>query len=141
MSHRENIGVCIIVLGKDKKQVLLGKRLNSFRAGMYGAPGGRLELKESLEECCKRELAEETSIKSKNLKYVGVVRELQETLNFIHFVFCCDEFEGIPNTVEPDKCEGWEWYDINNLPANLLPGHKAGIDIFLNRTTTLGEIV
>jgi len=90
----EHIGVCVIVLDKQKKHVLLGKRLNSYRAGMLGLPGGRIDLEESLEVCGKRELLEETSLQGNNLLYIGVIRELQEGYNFIHFAFTCSDFTG-----------------------------------------------
>lgn len=128
----EHIGVCVIVLDNEKNKVLLGKRLNNYKAGMFGLPGGRVELNESLEECGKRELVEETSLKGNNLQYVGVIRELQQGYNFIHFVFSCDEYDGSPTNVEPEKCEGWKWYPLDNLPENILPGHKAALDIYLN---------
>jgi 8-oxo-dGTP diphosphatase len=28
-----------------------------------------------------------------------------------------DKFEGEPELTEPDKCEGWEWFDWDNLPS------------------------
>ena len=132
---QEHIGVCVIVLDKDKKQLLLGKRLNSYKAGTLGLPGGKIELEEPLEECGKRELQEETSLQGKNLQYVGVVRELQKSYNFIHFVFSCDEYDGLPQTVEPEKCEGWNWYPFESLPKNILPGHKAALDHYLHKTS------
>lgn len=122
--------MCIIVLDKNEKQVLLGKRLNSYKAGMLGLPGGRIELEEPLEDCGKRELLEETSLKGKSLQYVGVIRELQKGYNFIHFVFTCSQYDGFPTNVEPEKCEGWNWHPLDNLPDNILPGHKAALDIY-----------
>lgn len=139
MKH-DNIGVCIIVLDKNKKKFILGKRLKGPKTGKLGLPGGKLELKEKLEFCAARELCEETSLKSKSILYVGVIRELEKDYNYIHFVFCCSEYYGSPITVEPDKCEDWKWYPLNNLPENMVPGHKAALEIYLNKTTTLKQI-
>ncbi|RLC15632.1 MAG: DNA mismatch repair protein MutT, partial [Deltaproteobacteria bacterium] len=58
MGMRPLIGVAAIVI-KDKK-VLLGKRKNAHGAGTWAFPGGHLEYKESIEECAKREVFEET---------------------------------------------------------------------------------
>ena len=127
----QHVGVCVIVLDKNRR-VLLGKRLNSFKAGMLGLPGGKLELEEGLEECGTREVMEETSLQGKNLQYVGVVRELQNVYNFIHFVFSCNEFEGTVTTVEPDKCESWEWYSLDALPDNIVQGHRAALDMYVH---------
>lgn len=128
----EHIGVCVIVVN-NKNQILLGKRKNSFRSGMFGLPGGRLELEEMLDICAKRELQEETTILANRLEYLGVIRELQEKeYNFIHFVFACTEFSGTPKVAEPEKCEDWNWYSLDVLPRPILPGHKAAIDVYLH---------
>lgn len=136
------IGVCVVVLNDSRTHVLLGKRLNSYKAGMLGIPGGRVEVKETILDCGERELLEETSLKSQKLEYLGAIRELQDgEYNFVHFAFACSEFEGTPTTVEPDKCEGWEWYPLNDLPDGILPGHKAAIDMYLDSDTPYIEIL
>ena len=81
----EHNGVCVIILN-EVGQVLLGERINSYKAGWFGMPGGRIELEETILAAGNRELKEEIGIKSASLEYVGVVRELQQTYNFIHFV-------------------------------------------------------
>jgi 8-oxo-dGTP diphosphatase len=132
----ERIGVCIIVVDKENR-VLLGKRINSYKAGMLGMPGGRLEFDETLESCGERELKEETSLQSKSLTYLGTIRELQEDHNFIHFAYLCNQYEGVPVTAEPDKCAGWEWYPLDILPENILPGHKAAIEMYIKKETLI----
>ncbi len=125
------IGVGIIVLDKEKKNVLLGKRLNAYRAGLLGLPGGRLELTELLIDCGSRELLEETGLEASQLRYLGVVRELQEGYNFIHFAFVCEKYIGIPEVKEPNKCESWKWYPLNNLPEDIILGHQAVLELYL----------
>lgn len=124
---------CVVIVSKDNK-ILLGKRKNGFKAGTYGLPGGRVEVAEKLAETAKREFEEETGLRCDNLEYVGIVKENQGGYDFIHFVFKCEEFEGEPKNVEPEKCEGWEWFDSNNLPAPMLEGHVWAIDIIKNNT-------
>lgn len=137
--NQNNTGAFVIVV--NNKQLLLGKRKNSYKAGMFGFPGGRLELNETIMECGARELLEETGLIVKSLKYVGVVRELQKDYNFVHFVLVCDDYEGSPKLLEPDKCESWEFYPVNNIPSNILPGHKAGIDILINNGINYRDLV
>ena len=135
-NNYEHIGAAVLILNKQNNQVLLGKRKNAYRTGSFGLPGGRTELNESLIDNVKRELMEETGITTNEIKYLGVVKELQEkNYNFIHFGFLVSDFEGEIKNCEPDKCEGWKWFDINNLPETILPGHKAIIDIYLNPQT------
>lgn len=133
----EQIGVGIVLINK-KQEVLLGKRKNSYKAGTYGMPGGRIEGKESLQEACKRELAEETGVVAQSLEYCGAVREWQEDKqwNFIHFIFICKEFEGNVEVKEPEKCEEWNWYFLDKLPSPLLSGHKAAIEMYMGKNNS-----
>ncbi len=43
------------------------------------------------------------------------------------FVFI-DSFEGEPAFLEPNKCEGWEWFTWNNLPQPLFPSISSALD-------------
>lgn len=33
----------------------------------------------------------------------------------------------IPQNLEPQKCDGWEWYDWENLPEPLIPQFRSAI--------------
>lgn len=135
---QEKIGVCVLVFNKEK-EILLGERLNSYKAGHFGIPGGRLELNESLLGCAKREIMEETGLVIDALEYVGVVRELQEDSNFIHFAFVAKDVEEQPQNKEPHKCKGWDWYPFDKLPHDIMPGHLAALTMF-EKGTTLTDI-
>lgn len=126
----EHFGVGILIFN-NKNEVLLGERVDAYKAGVFGAPGGRVKLSEPITDAAKRELQEETGLITDSLVYIGVVRELQETYNFIHFAFAIKDFQGEPINMEPNKCKGWQWYSVNNLPDKMLPGHKAMIDMYL----------
>lgn len=128
------IGVAIIVLQKNK--ILMGKRLGGYKPGTMGLPGGRIERKEGILEALSRELHEEVGIVPKEFNFVGVVRNDQRDSVFVHFVYSCTKYTGKPQNKEPDKCEGWDWYFLNKLPDNVLPGHKTAINLYLS-----GEII
>jgi 8-oxo-dGTP diphosphatase len=61
------VGVAVIVI-KDSK-ILLGRRVNSHGSGTWQFPGGHLEFEESIEDCAKRELFEETNLKIRNIRF------------------------------------------------------------------------
>lgn len=132
--EQEMIGVGIIVLN-DKNQILMGERKNAYGAGLFGMPGGRIELKEPLVKAVKRELLEETGLIVKSCEYIGVARELQKGGNFIHFGFVVKNIYGVPQNLEPDKCIKWEWFNLDEVPGQMLPGHKATLDMYLNPKT------
>lgn len=137
----EQIGACVIVINRENR-ILLGKRKNAFRAGKYGLPGGRLNKGEKLLECVARELKEETNLHGKEFEFVGVTKEFQveHNFNFIQFVYTCRVYDGNLTNTEPEKCEGWEWYSINNLPSNLLEGHKWAIDMYVKKDVPIRDI-
>ena len=125
----QHIGTCALLVNADGL-VLLGKRKNSYKSGYYGLPGGRVEVGESLESAIKREILEETGIKVDSCRYVGVVRETQDGYDFIHFVYVVKNVDDQPKLMEPEKCEGWNWAELDDL-GKILPGHKAAVEMYL----------
>ncbi len=126
----EHIGTMGFII-KDNK-ILLGKRKNSYREGFFGAPGGRMEITEKTIDALKRELLEGINIHISSQSFVGIVRENQGDYSFIHIGFLVSEFEGDIKNNEPEKCESWEWYDLDKLPSDILPGHKALIEMIID---------
>jgi 8-oxo-dGTP diphosphatase len=53
-------------------RVLLIRRRHPPFKGRYALPGGFVEIGETVEEACRRELAEETGVKAGRLRLVGV---------------------------------------------------------------------
>jgi len=115
------IGIGVIVLRKDK--VLLLKRKGSHGPGQWNLPGGHLDFGETIEECARRELVEETGLKASETKLICV----NEELNFIktdqkHYVTLGVLVEvkyGEPEIKEPDKCERLDWFRLDQLPSPL----------------------
>lgn len=112
---RPKIGIGVMIF-KDGK-LLLGKRKGSHGAGEYSFPGGHLEYMEGFEECAKREVLEEAGIKIKNVRFqvLGNIKDYAPK-HYVQIGLIADWESGEPKVLEPDKCENWEWYDIDNLP-------------------------
>lgn len=117
-----------MIVFNEKDEILLGQRLNCFRAGTYGLPGGRLETDETIGDSARRELKEETGLVANKVDFLGTVRENCDGYDFIHFAYSCKDYTGQPETAEPDKCAGWQWYSLDSLPE-LLPGHKLALKL------------
>ncbi len=130
-SHKPRIGVCSLLFN-PVGQVLVGVRRNSYKAGQYGFPGGRVESGESLSKAIERELFEETGITNIAPKYVGAIRENQGSYDFIHFVYAATNVTAEPQLLEPDKCEGWQWQHPSEI-KNLLTGHLAALELYKQR--------
>lgn len=70
----------------DGDKILLSHELNT---GVYMSPGGGVEAGESLEECCKRELREETGYKVEAVTHFLTVNEYSfETLYVSNYFIC-----------------------------------------------------
>ncbi|MBP6931625.1 MAG: NUDIX domain-containing protein [Candidatus Pacebacteria bacterium] len=111
------VGVGVMVF-KDGK-VLMGKRKGKHGAGEYSWPGGHLEYMESIIECTKREVFEECGIEIKNIKFLRLLNMKKYDKHYIDIAMTADWGSGEVTLKEPEKCEGWDWYDINNLPEPL----------------------
>jgi 8-oxo-dGTP diphosphatase len=60
------------VISKGKKVLLFRREKNDFLGGIYEIPGGGIEEGETLVDCIKREIKEETGLSVKNvIGYVG----------------------------------------------------------------------
>ena len=117
---RPRVGVGVVVFKNNR--VLLGRRKGSHGAGAWSFPGGHLEFREDVEECARRELAEETGLKALSLSLGPWVNDIIERdKHYITLFVFVHEFEGNPQLLEPHKCEGWSWFEWNVLPTPLFP--------------------
>ncbi len=116
IENKTRVGVGTMIF-KDGK-VLMAKRKGSHGAGDWGFPGGHLEYMESFEDCAIRETKEECGVEIKNIRllYVTNIRKYAPK-HYVHIGLIADWASGEPQTLEPEKCDGWEWFDIDNLPT------------------------
>lgn len=123
------VGVGVVIV-KDGK-VLLAKRKKAFGQGEYCFPGGHLEYMESFEECARREVREECGLEIKNFKFLKVGNsDAYKPKHYVTVGFSADWDSGVPQTLEPEKSEEWQWYDINNLPEPLFVFSKSLADAY-----------
>lgn len=142
MSHTHpHVGIGVILL-KENKYVLMGKRICKHANGFYAFPGGHLEMFESFEDCAIREVKEECGIdiSSGNPRYWKTVNTFyrEEGKHYVTIFVVADWYSrmGEPQNLEPDKNEGWEWYEWDKLPHPQMPCnndiHKNGWNPFSN---------
>jgi len=124
---RTGIGVMIVKDGK----VLLGLRKGSHGAGEYAFPGGHLEHMESFEDCARRETREECGLEIENIRF-QFVANLQQypPRHYVHIGLVADWKSGDPCAMEPEKCERWEWHDLDLLPDRLFAATSLAITAY-----------
>jgi 8-oxo-dGTP diphosphatase len=129
IENRPKVGVGVMVL-KDGK-VLLGKRKGSHGAGEYAWPGGHLEHMESFEQCARREVKEETGMEIENVRFVRLLNmKVYAPKHYIDIGLAADWKSGDPEVLEPEKCEEWGWYEMDNLPSPLFEAAKSTVECY-----------
>ena len=101
----------------ENNKILLTHELNT---GVFMSPGGGLESGETLEECCIRELTEESGIIVKPLKQIFRINEYCPECMYVSNYFLCEkvgECEQKLTETEIDHGVVPEWVDINNAIA------------------------
>jgi 8-oxo-dGTP diphosphatase len=111
------------VLVMRQGRVLLGRRRGSHGAGYYAAPGGHIEFGESFEQTARREVREETGLEITDLRLLSVgnyfFSRADGLRHYIDIDFVCEAPAGDPQLMEPEKCDGWAWYDLDAVPQPL----------------------
>lgn len=130
LGPKVGVGVMIIKDGS----VLLGKRKGSHGEGEYSFPGGHLEYMERIEDCVRREVLEECGIEVDNLRFqfLANVRKYAPK-HYVHIGVICYWKNGEARVLEPDKCEGWQWYDLGSLPEPLFEMCRLSFDSYITR--------
>lgn len=129
-----------IVVAESGRQyhVLLIKRGSEPYKGMWALPGGFINIDETLEKSCRRELFEETGLKVGTLtqfKAFGAVNRdpRQRTISVVFFTFSDEmtEVKGMDDATEA------RWFKINNLPEMAFD-HSEILNEFLDVQGLLG---
>ena len=113
------IGVGVLVW--REKKLLLGERISKGSKNCWQFPGGHLENDESVIECARREVLEETSLKIKNCRHLGFTDKTFAAgkRQYMTLLVSCEYISGEVQTLEPDKCAIWKWFDYDRLPSPL----------------------
>lgn len=96
--------------------------------GQWSFPGGHLDQGEDFFTCAERETLEETGLKIRALKIVAVTNDvfIKDNKHYISIFTKCERIDPqqqpevifeicvggkmlTSQTLEPNKCEGWEW--------------------------------
>lgn len=133
------VGVGAYIFNKNR-EVLLGLRKSSHGNGLWCPPGGHMEFGETNEQAVIREVKEETGleISPQDIILRGITNDFyqESRKHYITLHFFVTGFLGTPQVMEPDKCACWQWFNINNLPKNLLLSNQ---NFIKNHPLTLGE--
>jgi len=123
-----------LVLMKENK-ILLSRRYNTgYFDSYYSFPAGHLDGGETLKQAMIREAKEETgiSLDSSDLELIHTMNRKIPDNERIDFFFTTKKWHGNPKIMESEKCDDLSWFELNNLPNNIIPYIKEVIDSFLD---------
>ena len=113
--------LCVDLLIKNKKGVLLSKRLISPLKGYWHLPGGRAFHQESIEKALQRIAFSEVGLRVKKAKLVGYAEALREG-GYIHSVALVFKLLKTTGTPRGSK-QALEMKFFKRIPKKTLPLH------------------
>ncbi len=117
-------------------QILLLRRFNTgYADGQYSVPAGHLDGDETVMAAAAREAAEETGLRLdiEELAFSSVIHRMEEEERIDFFVHV-RRWQGEPINNEPEKCDELRWEKMDELPDNLIPYVRQGIQNHLTGT-------
>ena len=118
MTMKTGVAVAVVRDGA----LLLGRRIAAYGNGAFQIPGGKPDDGETIEHTAIRELAEETGLIARATaiaaEQIDTFPENGETWRTV-FVVAHVGDDAVPVNLEPDKCEGWDFYPLTALPQPL----------------------
>jgi mutator protein MutT len=131
MSQKHQVHVASYVIFRRDDQILLMRRANTgYEDGKYSLPSGHIEAGEFPDAAAIREAQEEVGVKIQDLRFKQV---LYSDDNYVCFFFETTKWDGEIRNCEENKCDDLNWFDLNNLPKNIAPEVKTGLENFLQK--------
>jgi ADP-ribose pyrophosphatase YjhB (NUDIX family) len=115
--------VVAVIARDDEGKILLIKRKIEPRKGEWALPSGFMEIEESPIEAALRELAEETGLKGKSKRLIGVYPNNSEIHGYLVAVIYEAEIVG-GELCAGDDAEEAEFFAVSELPALAFQSHR-----------------
>jgi 8-oxo-dGTP diphosphatase len=124
-----------LVLINDNNEILLALRNNTgYCDGYYGLVSGHVEKNETILDAIIREAKEEAGIviNKSDLSMSCVMYRRSPDRDCMDFFIKATRWEGAIINAEPHKCDELRFFDLKNLPNNLIEYVKKGLDCTQN---------
>lgn len=127
------ISAVYLILIKENKVLLLKRANTGYEDGNYSLVAGHMDGNETIKQAMIREANEEAGIiiDENDIEIATFLHRKTDPERF-DFFLRCDKWRGEVTNMEPDKCSELSWYDINNLPENIIPCVKKAIENYQN---------
>ena len=145
MVERFRICVAVYLILIENKKILLQLRDGTnYMKGYYSVPSGHLEKLEGCIHALIRETKEETDLDIKRedieLKYLSNRLSDVDDVEYMCLFFTTKKYSGEMKIMEPHKCKELKFFDLDNLPENLVPELKDFLQNYLKEGKNYGEM-
>lgn len=121
---------------EGKEEILLQKRQNTgYMDGYWDfSATGHVEDGEPMKAATIREASEELGIQIDydDLEFVTLIHKNKGAIYYNGY-FKAEKWINEPKINEPEKCEQIKWFDINNLPQNIIDDRLNAIESYKNK--------
>ncbi len=112
-----------VIIENEKGEILLGKRTDNHK---WGYAGGSIELNETVEECAKRELFEETGLIADELEFfmvnsgpeVHYIYPNGDEVYNVEIIYLCRKYHGTLKRQE-EEVEELRFFALADIPAEI----------------------
>jgi len=131
VDYKNPLPVAVAVAVKDKRFLLIKRGLAPSK-GTWGSASGFIEIGETPEEACLRELKEETGVSGKIVKLIGVIgredKEVYGDMLVVRYLVKVGDEKPTPG----DEVEDAKFVDIADLPGYYFDIYKDLIEEIQN---------
>lgn len=112
------VGVATLIFKQDK--VLLGRRKKTPGYDTWQFPGGLMQAEETVFDCARREVLEETGMQIRDLAYGPYTNNIfsHEAMHSVT-LYVAAVTDDEPYNVEPALARNWQWFNPSALPGPL----------------------
>ncbi|KZM72303.1 NUDIX hydrolase [Nocardia terpenica] len=130
MPYLNHVDVHLLLVRDD--QIFLARRANTgYADGLWNLPSGKLDPGEDLIAAVMREANEEVGLELERpaMQLATVVhKHAPDGPARVGTFFLATRWVGEPRNAEPHKCSEIAWFPIDELPDDVVPYSRAGIE-------------
>ncbi len=127
--YAQPYAACYVILRRDNTIAFVLRANTSWMNGSYGlAPSGKVEKGETVLQAAIREAKEEVGItlRPEDLRHCTTCHRNnpEQGLSWVDVCFEAVEWQGEVVNAEPEVHSSLDWFDVDNLPDNIIPAHR-----------------
>ena len=138
-NHARNLSAVFPIILRQREnltEILLHRRQNTgYEDGKWDiAASGHVDENEAATLAIVRECKEEVGIDvlAEDLEFAHLSHRFSTSRVYYDIYFVVKKYSGEPTIMEPDKCSALAWFDIRNLPCDIIDCRRIDIANYLS---------